>query len=131
MELKFQENISKIKGCPAGNEAGDKTLYRFITSLPLAENSFKPHSMIYKPKFDNLCNAWGLSTYDSLSSATEALKNLPKKTRKKFMAIAVSEVTDNDGVKYPTSNKRHYTFFPKKELNLLTKFTVIKQNDEK
>ena len=130
MELKFQESINKIKDCPSDNEDGNKTLYRFILSVPLDLDSFKPHSLIHKPKFDNLCIAWGLSTYDSLKSANEALQNLPKKTRKKFIAIAVSEITDEDGIKYSTKNKRHYTFFPKKEVNLLTKFALVNQDEE-
>ncbi len=130
MELQFQENINKIEGCPANNEGGDKTLYRFIMSIPLDSDSFKPHSLIHKPKFDNICIAWGLSTYDSLKSAKEALQNLPKKTREKFTAIAVSEITDADGIKYPTKNKRHYTFFPKKEVNLLSKFVLVNQDEE-
>src|SRR5690554_2147800 len=130
MTLKFQENIDKIEGCPAKSENGDKTLYRFILSVPLDSDSFKPHSLIHKPKFDNICIAWGLSTYDSLKSAQEALQNLPKKTREKFTAIAVSEITDDDGIKYPTKNKRHYTFFPKKEVNLLTKFALVNPDEE-
>ncbi|MFD2726271.1 hypothetical protein [Hyunsoonleella rubra] len=130
MELKFQEKINKIDDCPANNESGDKNLYRFILSVPMNSDSFKPHSLIYKPKFDNICIAWGLSTYDSLKSANEALQNLPKKTREKFTAIAVSKITDEDGIKYSTKNKKHYTFFPKKEVNLLTKFVLVNQDGE-
>ncbi|TDN93395.1 hypothetical protein DET49_104121 [Salegentibacter sp. 24] len=129
MELKFQERIDNIEDCPAINENGDKTLYRFILSVPMDSNSFKPHSLIHKPKFDNICIAWGLSTYDSFKSAKEALQNLPKKTREKFTAIAVSDISDDDGVKYPTKNKRHYTFFPKKEVDLLAKFALVKEDE--
>lgn len=130
MELKFQENISKIDGCPSNNEIGDKTLYRFVLSVPINSDSFEPHSLIHKPKFDNICIAWGLSTYDSLKSAKEALQNLPKKTREKFNAIAVSNITDDDGIKYPTKNIRHYTFFPKKDVDLLSKFELVNQDEE-
>lgn len=128
MELNFQKEIDKIDNCPANNEIGEKTLFRFIKK-PIDKNSFTPHSIIHKPKFNNLCNAWGLSTYDSLRSAKEAFKNLPAKTRLKFDSIAFAKVTDKDGIKYHTKNKVHYTFFPKKNLDLISKFSIVQENE--
>lgn len=129
MKLRYQKDIDKIENCPSDNEKGNKELYRFILSNSIDENSFVPNSTIFKPKFDKICIAWGLSTYDSLNNAEEALRNLPKKTREKFKAIAVGDISDKDGIKYLTKSKGHYTLFPFKDVNLLSKFELVEKND--
>lgn len=128
MALKYNDEISLIENCPSNNESGDKTLYRFA-KLPVNNDSFIPHSVIYKPRFKNKCIAWGLSTYDSLSAAKQAYKNLPKGKRLQLDAIVSGKVRDKDGIKYQsTNNSRHYTFFPEDNLSCVNLFNNVLNN---
>lgn len=131
MKLKFQDEINKIENCPNTNEDGEIKLYRFVSSIPLSNNTFEPHAKIHKPKFNNICIAWGLSTYNTLDNAVQALKNLPKKRRNSFCGIAVAIIDNSDGVKYLSRSNGHYTYFPKDKLDLLTKFALVKDYDKK
>lgn len=126
MKLKFQENIEKIKNCPSGNEQGEIKLFRCVES-ELTEKSFQPQAVLLKPKYQNKCIAWGLSAYSSFDSANQVLKNLSKNKRVNYSKIAQGVITDNDGIKYGGTNKKHYTFFPAEEFNLIERFEIIKE----
>lgn len=91
MEIKYQEDVNKIKNCPLKNENGNKTLYRIIKSNPLTEDTFIPHSVIHKPRFNEHCEAWGLSTYNNLKSAQEAFNSLSKKQKDTFVALLLEK----------------------------------------
>lgn len=124
MILNYKEEIEAIDGCPGTNESGVKKLYRFV-KLPLKKDSFVPLT-INKPKFKDMCEAWGLSTFDTLKSARQRYRNLPEAKRQEFNAIAFGKIDDVDGIKYQsTKNKRHYTFFPVDELNCVELFVDI------
>tara|TARA_R110002051_G_scaffold185303_3_gene254776 strand:- start:14494 stop:14880 length:387 start_codon:yes stop_codon:yes gene_type:complete len=128
MKLKFQENIEKIKNCPSRNEQGEKELFRCVESK-LTEKSFQPQAVLLKPKYQDMCMAWGLSVFSSFDSANQMLKNLSKNKRVNYSKIAHGVVRDNDGVKYGGANKKHYTFFPSEEFNLVKNFEIVNSND--
>lgn len=127
MKLKFQKNIEKINNCPAGNEHGEKTLFRCVEK-ELTEKSFIPHAVLSKPKFQNECIAWGLSVFSSLDSANQMLKNLSKNKRINYSKIAQGKIKDVDGVKYSSKNKKHYTFFPSEEFDVVENFEIVEHN---
>lgn len=127
MKLNYQKKINKIKDCPLGNEKGGKTLFRCVESK-LTKNSFIPNAVLLKPKFQNNCNAWGLSVFNTYESASQMLKNLSKKKRLNYSKIAKGYITDDDGIKYMSKNKKHYTFFPKEELDVIEYFEIV--NDD-
>ena len=124
MELNFQEQISLIDNCPLDNHTGDKILFRCVEN-PISENSFTPQAVLCKPKFQDYCPAWGLSVFSNYSHANQILKSLSKNKKVNYGGIAKSTITDDDGIKHSSTDKNHYTFFPKKDLDLLTKFTIV------
>lgn len=124
MKLKFQENIEKIKDCPANNEQGQKTLFRCVEAK-LTERSFVPQAVLLKPKYQDKCIAWGLSVFNSFDSANQMLKNLSENKRVNYSNIAKGVINDNDGVKYGGKNKKHYTFFPSEEFNVVENFEIV------
>ena len=128
MTLKFQENIDKIKGCPAENEKGEKMLFRCVESK-ITEKSFIPHAVLSKPKYQDKCIAWGLSVFSSFGSANQMLKNLSKNKRISYSKIARGRINDQHGIKYCSKNKEHYTFFPSIEFDVVENFQIISQND--
>jgi hypothetical protein len=75
MELEHHEEMVKINNCPNLNEIGEKTLYRCVSN-PLNEKSFIPYGI--KPKYRNICEAWGISTYNNVETAKNQLKSLSK-----------------------------------------------------
>ena len=78
MKLKYHKELDSIENCPTSHEKGDKTLYRCVKQ-PINMDSFEPQAVLLKPKYKNLCIAWGLSVFDNLESANQTLKNLSKK----------------------------------------------------
>jgi hypothetical protein len=124
MELNFQEQINSIENCPLDNHTGDKVLFRCVED-PINENSFTPQAVLCKPKFQDYCVAWGLSVFSNYTHASQILNSLSKNKKVKYSAIAKSTITDEDGIKHCLTNNNHYTFFPKKDLDLLTKFTIV------
>lgn len=128
MKLRFQKKIEKIKDCPAGNERGEKILFRCVES-ELTEKSFTPNAVLLKPKFQNNCIAWGLSVFSTYDSANQMLKNLSKNKRVNYSKIAQAKITDESGIKYGSKNKKHYTFFPKEEFDIVKNFEIVKNND--
>ena len=129
MKLKYQKKLDSIENCPVSHEKGKKVLYRCVED-PLNIESFQPQAVLLKPKYQNRCIAWGLSVFDNFDSASQTLKNLSKKKRNKYNAIAKSLISDKDGVKYCTKNKRHYTFFPESSLNLVEKFETVESHEK-
>ncbi|MFI8377465.1 hypothetical protein [Leeuwenhoekiella sp. NPDC079379] len=128
MKLKFQANIERIKDCPANNERGEKIVFRCVES-ELSEKSFIPNAVLLKPKFQDHCIAWGLSVFSTFDSANEMLKNLSKNKRVNYKKIAQARITDEHGIKYGSKNKKHYTFFPKEELNVIENFKIVVGNE--
>ena len=131
MKLVNQEEINKIAGCPSQNYTGSLKLFRWVSSEDML-NSFECYATS-KPKFANDCIAWGLSTYRSKKSAIEVLKNLSIGMQRKFDAIAVCEIEENDGIKYQSrDNINHYTFFPRTNFDSVSRFNIIEiLSDEK
>lgn len=129
MELKYQKEISTIENCPVEHQPGEKILFRCVEE-PMTENSFVPNAVLLKPRFENNCLAWGLSMFSSYDSAKQTLQNLSKSKRVNYSKIAKTNVTDKDGVKHCSKNKSHYTFYPEKDLDLLSKFEIIEDNDK-
>ncbi len=129
MKLKFQENIEKIKNCPANNEKGEKTLFRCVEN-ELTEKSFVPQAVLLKPKHQDKCIAWGLSVFSSFDSANQILKNLSQNKRVNYSKIAQGLINDNHGIKYGGNNKKHYTFFPAEEFNVVDNFEIVDDNDK-
>ncbi|TDW45950.1 hypothetical protein EV144_107142 [Flavobacterium sp. 270] len=127
MELNFHEQIKSIEKCPLDNHEGEKTLFRCVEN-PISTNSFIPQAVLLKPKFQDYCIAWGLSVFTNYEHANQILNNLSKSKKVKYSAIAKSTITDEDGIKHCLTDKNHYTFFPKKDLDLLTKFTIVNED---
>lgn len=128
MEFAHNEDIVKINNCPSSNEVGEKKLYRCVSN-PLNEKSFIPYGL--KPKYKNLCEAWGISTYNNLETAKNQLKSLSKNLLNNYNSIAVAIVNDSDGIKYQSGqNLNHYTYFPEKNIDLKKKFTIISSDDK-
>ncbi|PHQ30839.1 hypothetical protein [Leeuwenhoekiella nanhaiensis] len=128
MKLKFQENIDKIKNCPSQNEKGEMNLFRCVES-EISEKSFVPQAVLLKPKYQDMCIAWGISVFNSFDSANQMLKNLSKNKRNNYSKIARGIINDSHGIKHGGNNKKHYTFFPTEEFNILENFEVVNRND--
>ena len=126
MKLKYQEEINKIKDCPAGNEKGSKQLYRCIEEQ-ISEKSFIPQAVLLKPKYQNKCIAWGLSVFSSFESANQMLNNLSKNKRINYAKVAKGVICDSHGIKYPGKNKKHYTFFPEENFDVVENFEIVEQ----
>lgn len=126
MIFEYQEKIDLIENCPNNNEVGDKILYRCVEN-PMSENSFIPNAVLLKPKHSNNCLAWGLSLFNNYNSAKEMLNNLSKNKQVKYSGVAKSVLTDLDGIKHCGKNKKHYTFYPKKDLDILSKFAITNE----
>lgn len=127
MKLKYQNEINKIENCPVENQTGEKTLFRCVEN-PMNINSFKPNAVLLKPKFQDNCLAWGLSLFSNYDSANQMLKNLSKNKRVNYANIAKSVITEKDGIKHSSKNKKHFTFYPENSLDILSKFAIV---DEK
>lgn len=127
MKLKYQKEINSINNCPAENQKGEKILFRCVEN-PMSIDSFLPNAVLLKPKFQNNCLAWGLSLFSNYSSAKQTLNNLSKNKRTNYSKIAQSNLTEEDGIKHCSKNKKHYTFYPVKSLDILSKFAIV---DEK
>jgi hypothetical protein len=130
MTLKYQSQIDSIDNCPLDECKGEKILFRFVEN-PMTTESFEPHAIIYKPKYHNLCIGWGLSMFVDLKSAKETLNSLSLKMQQKIVvkSIASGLITDNDGVKCCTKNKNHYTFFPKQDIDLISRFEIVDEDE--
>lgn len=125
MTLHFQKEIDKIENCPNNHSKGNLTLYRVVEN-PVSQDSFLPQAVLLKPKYKGYCEAWGISLFSRYETATMNLKGLSKKKRPQYRAIAESLIEDSDGIKYCGKDKRHYTFFPRVELDLVEKFKIVR-----
>ncbi|KAF2518280.1 hypothetical protein E0W68_09665 [Flavobacterium salilacus subsp. salilacus] len=128
MELKYQYEISLIDDCPVNNESGNKMLFRCVEEN-MTEKSFTPNAVLLKPKLQDNCLAWGLSLFSTYESAKQMLKSLSKNKRVNYSRIAVVNVTDDDGIKHCSKNELHYTFYPKKDLDIINKFTYVNDGE--
>lgn len=129
MKLKYQNNIDLIKDCPKKeNEEGEKLLYRCV-ERKISQRSFVPVAKFPAPKRSNICNAWGLSLYTDLNKTREVLNSLSKNIYVKYGGIASAKINDSHGIKYKGNDKRHYTFFPEQNVNLLNIFTPINDDE--
>ncbi|MGG1920911.1 hypothetical protein AB1278_03780 [Chryseobacterium sp. NRRL B-14798] len=127
MDLLHQEHINKIENCPLDGQKGELTLFRWVHKDKFVE-SFVPNGV--RPKHANNCLAWGLSTFNSKDSAIQELNNLSKNIRKKYNAIALCKIKDEDGIKHQSGNKKHhYTFYPKSSFDLITNFQIIEDEN--
>lgn len=130
MKLVNQDYIDKINNCPSENYKGEIRLFRWMNTNSV-DKSFDYYG--FKPKYANICNAWGLSTYKTKNSALEALKNVSVGMQKRYNAIAECVIKDDDGIKYQSGkNLNHYTFFPLIKFDLPNKFKITEMlEDEK
>jgi hypothetical protein len=131
MKLKHQEHIDLIENCPLENQKGEKILYRCVEN-PMSPRSFDPYAVMNKPKLKENCLAWGLSMFTDLKSAKQILNNLSQKKKDSIniQGIASGKVTDNDGVKHSSKNSKHYTFYPKNDIDLISKFVIVSDNEK-
>ena len=127
MQLEYQDKLNSIENCPLENQKGEKILFRCVEN-PMTENSFIPNAVLLKPKFQDNCLAWGLSLFSNYDSAKQMLNNLSKNKQINYSNIAKSNLTDLDGVKHYGKNKKHFTFYPKKNMNILSKFAIVNEN---
>ena len=128
MKLEHHEEIVKIINCPNSNEVGEKQLYRCVSN-PLSKNSFVPYG--FKPKYKNICEAWGISTFNNIETAKNQLKSLSKNLLNNYNSIAVAVINDSDGIKYQSGqNLNHYTYFPEENIDLTKKFIIISNDDK-
>ena len=127
MQLEYQDKLDTIENCPLENQKGEKILFRCVEN-PMTENSFKPHAVLQKPKFQDNCLAWGLSLFSNYDSAKQTLHNLSKNKQVNYSNIAKSNLTDLDGIKHNGKNKKHFTFYPKKNSDFLSKFAIVNEN---
>ena len=127
MKLRYQEEIEEIENCPVTHEKGNRVFYRWIKDH-LNEESFEPHAILHNGRFKNLCEGWGISLFISLSAAKEVLNNLPPKKRLQYKSIAKGEIFESEGIKYYTKNEKHYTFFPKDDIDLVSKFMIVEDD---
>ena len=126
MELNYQEELNNIENCPTHHENGDKVLFRCVESV-VNDSSFIPQSVLLKPKYQDLCVAWGLSLFDNLNSAKQTLKSLSQNKKSNYTNIAQSTITDAHGIKHSATNRSHYTFFPKRDLDLVNMFEIVEE----
>lgn len=126
MELKYQKEINSIDNCPSENQKGEKILFRCVEN-PMSINSFQPNAVLLKPKFHNNCMAWGLSLFSNYDSAKQILNNLSKNKSVNYSKIAKSNLSEKDGIKHNSKNKKHYTFYPEKSLDILSKFVIVNE----
>lgn len=125
MELQHQNQLDSIENCPLGNESGELILFRCVEN-PMTSNSFIPKAL-EKDRLKGNCLAWGLSVFDNLDSANEILKSLSQNKREKvsYECIASSKISDNDGIKHASYRKSHYTYYPKSNIDLMDKFSMV------
>ncbi|WP_139255666.1 hypothetical protein [Flavobacterium fryxellicola] len=105
---------------------GEKILFRCVEN-PMTENSFIPNAVLLKPKFNDNCLAWGLSLFSNYDSAKQMLNNLSKNKQMNYSNIAKSNLTDLDGIKHTSKNKNHFTFYPEKNTDILSKFALVNE----
>lgn len=124
MELKYSKEMSGIENCPLSNEKGDIEVVRLVKSNPATNEDIKPHSLIHT-KLSSNCLAWGLSVYKKPQDINDVKNVMSKRLKGKYTLASVFKITDEMGVKYQTTeNLKHYTFFPKKDLDLLSIFVT-------
>ena len=123
MKLLYQQEINRIKNCPLKHKEGQLTLFRIVEN-PISVESFQPEAVLQKPKYQNLCIAWGLSLFSKKKTAQMMLKGLSQKKRPQYAAIAESVIGDQDGIKNCGKDRRHYTFFPRVGYDFLRNFKV-------
>ena len=127
MQLEYQEKLDLIENCPLENQKGEIVLFRCVEN-PMTHSSFIPNAVLLKPKFQDNCLAWGLSLFSNYDSAKQMLNNLSKNKQVNYSNIAKSNLTDFDGIKHYSKNKKHFTFYPKKNINILSKFAIVNDN---
>ena len=127
MQLKYQDKLDSIENCPVENQKGEKILFRCVEN-PMTEKSFIPNAVLLKPKFQDNCLAWGLSLFSNYDSAKQMLNNLSKNKQVNYSNIAKSKLTDLDGIKHTSKNKKHYTFYQEKNADILSKFAIVNEN---
>ena len=128
MELENHVYLNQIENCPALNDKGSMRLYRCVQN-PMGESSFEPLA-VTKSKYKSSCLHWGLSTYRSLNAAKDQLNNLSKKKQSIYNAIAEYTVEEVDGIKHQSlANKFHYTFYPIKGFDFVTKFKLVQDEN--
>ena len=131
MTLKYQKKIDSIDNCPVDNLQGEITLFRCVEN-PMTDKSFVPNAVLTKPKLENNCLAWGLSMFKTYDSAKQILNNLSKNKRVNYSNVAKGVITDTDGIKHNSRKAtNHYTFYPEERLDIVSKFAIVDDNENK
>jgi hypothetical protein len=122
--LMYGEEISKIDNCPSKSEKGSIEVVRLVKTDPATKEDLILHSKIY-PKLADKCEAWGISVFKKPTDIKDVKKILSKKIASNYNLASYFTISDDMGIKYQNgSNKEHYTFFPNKDLDLLSTFVT-------
>jgi hypothetical protein len=127
MYLENQDEIDKLDNCPLYNEDKTITLFRFCKNAPIDNDDLIPFAILKPELYANDCLAWGLSLFNTKEETLKIIKALPSKKRKKIIAIGSIDIDKNTAVKHKSGqNKSHYTIYPLKNVNLISRFTTEK-----
>lgn len=125
MILENHPEISKLPNCPLINEEDTITLFRFCENNPISSKDIVPFAILKPEMFAQECLAWGLSLFNTREATIKIIKGLPTKKRKRIIAIGQIEVDNSIALKHQScDNINHYTLYPLKNVNLISKFTT-------
>jgi len=134
-ELKYQSQIETIADCPCCKERIPEKIYRFVKNVPLDYSDFIPVA-IEKPNkvagYNNSkkCLHHGLSVFDSLTNALLRYESFNDNLKliKGFKYIAEGNLKTSDGIIHrSTATKGHLTFYEGRDIELLSKFELVKE----
>ncbi len=127
MILENQNEINQIESCPLANEERDIILFRFCESNPIGQKDIIPFAILKPEVFDKNCLGWGLSHFNSKEATINTIKTLTKKKREKIIAIGNINIDNKTALKHQSgNNKSHYTVYPLKNVNFISKFATEK-----
>jgi hypothetical protein len=125
MVLENHEKINKLKDCPLKNDDKIITLYRFSENNPIINTDLIPFAISKPEIYAEECLAWGLSLFNNKEATLRIIKGLPTKKRRKIIAIGSIDIDITTAVKHKSGqNSSHYTVYPLKNVNLISKFTT-------
>jgi hypothetical protein len=125
MVLENHEKINKLEDCPLKNDDKIITLYRFSQNNPINNTDLIPFAISKPEIYAEKCLAWGLSLFNNKEATLRIIKGLPTKKRRKIIAIASIDIDITTAVKHKSGeNTSHYTVYPLKNVNLISKFTT-------
>ena len=102
--------------------------FRFVRTSPASDSDFQSHAVRFpNRRFDDPCEACGLSVYEDLASALRAQRRVPA-MKKKFVAAATLGPAHGQIMDTPrTPGDGHCTWWPPVGLAIPPLFTVVAQ----